>query len=202
MGTTAMGVDPEFLDVGQPKWKRPARRWWRWVCWLFVAPSLLLSCDFLMMTGSPFPLWYSERLKDPAAVVRMTENQLVLADGRAVSLPFIRRLPRDDPAFLKALQRGVEVGADGEVIGLVKIHRFCGNDPFVWKAVRIKLSELAGLMDPDGIDDRVVDAETIAKFKEHEDRSLNARDGLPSNLREKLWQTHLLYEGRLEFLDP
>ena len=110
----------------------------------------------MLLTGSPIPLWYTERLDHPVVVKEVTDKTLVLADGRSVLLPFIKRLPRNDPVFLKALKHGVEVGQDGEVVGLITVYPFCGNDPYHWYTKRINLSDLAGFMDPDGIDDSIV----------------------------------------------
>jgi hypothetical protein len=108
----------------------------------------------------------------------VTERSLVLADGRSIALPYIKRLPRNDPVFLKAVKHGVEVGADGEVIGLLTVYPFCGNDPYHWYTKRIDLSALPGFMDPDAIDDSIVHPDEIKLLKETESRSLD-RHGLP-----------------------
>ncbi len=140
-----MVVDPEFLNIGKVKSK--PRTGWSWVRWLLVYPLLGLAGRHMLMTGSPIPLWSTERFDQPVAVTEVTDKTLILADGRSVSLRFIKRLPRNDPVFLKALKHGVEVGQDGEVVGLIRDYRTCGNDPFVWRDRRINLSDLAGFMD-------------------------------------------------------
>ena len=144
--------------------------------------------------GSPIPLWYTERLDHPVRVKMVTEKSLVLADGRSVALPLIKRLPRNDPVFLRALKHGVEVGHDGEVVGLLKVHCMCGNDPFVWIARRINLSDLAGIMDPDGIDDSIVHPDEIKDLKENENRSLD-RHGLPFLLMSRVRNMRSIYRA-------
>ena len=105
-----MVVDPEFSDIGKDKSKPKTRRWARW---LLVYPLLGLAGCHMLLTGSPVPLWYTERLDHPVVVKEVTDKTLVLADGRSVALPFIKRLPVNDPVFLKALKHGVEVRQDG-----------------------------------------------------------------------------------------
>jgi hypothetical protein len=164
-----MVVDPDFNDIRKDKSK--PRTAWRWAGRLVVYPLLALAGCHMVRTGSPIPLWYTERLDHPVLVKEVTEKALVLADGRSISLPFIKRLPKNDPVFLKAMEHGVEVGQDGEVVGVVKINRPCANgDPFVWIGRRINLSDLAGFMDPDGIDDSIVPTEAIKYLKEDESR--------------------------------
>jgi hypothetical protein len=148
----------------------------------------------MLMTGSPVPLWYTERLDHQVVVKEVTDKTLVLADGRIVSLPFITRLPRNDPVFLAALKHGVEVGQDGEVVGLIRDYRTCGNDPFVWRDRRINLSDLAGFMDPDGIDDSIVDPDDIQFIKENENRSLD-HHRLPFLLLSKAGKMRFIYEA-------
>ena len=150
----------------------------------------------MLMTGSPVPLWYTERLDHPVVVKEVTDKTLVLADGRSVALPFIKRLPRNDPVFLKALKHGVEVGQDGEVVGLLTVYPSCGNDPYVWYTKRINLSDLAGFMDPDGIDDSIVPAELIKDLKENESRSL-VHHGLPLDVMGKARNVRSIYRAAL-----
>jgi hypothetical protein len=188
-----MVFDPEFSDIGKDKSK--PRSVWRWARWLLVYPLLGLSGCHMLLTGSPIPLWYTEPLDHPVRVKEVTDVTLVLADGSNVSLPFIKRLPKNDPVFLTALKHGVEVGQDGEVVGLVKINRTCANgDPFVWIGRRINLSDLAGFMDPDGIDDSIVPPDEIKFLKENESRSLD-RHGLPYQVLDKAHKMRLIYEA-------
>ncbi len=186
-----MVVDLDFSDIGKDKSKP---RTWRWARWLLVYPLLGLAACHMLITGSPVPLWYSERLDHPAVVKALTDKTLLLADGRSVALPFIKRLPRNDPVFLKALKHGVEVGRDGEVVGLIRDYRTCGNDPFVWRDRRINLSDLAGFMDPDGIDDSIVPHEVIEDLKENENRTLD-RHGLPFLLTSRISKVRQIYEA-------
>jgi hypothetical protein len=173
---TVMIADPDFSDIGKVK-SRP-RKAWSWARWLLVYPVLGLAGCHMLLTGSPIPLWYTERLDHPVRVKMVTEKSLVLADGRSVDLPFIKRLPTTHPVFLKAVKHGVEVGKDGEVVGLLTVYPICGNDPYHWYTKRINLSDLAGFMDPDGIDDSIVHPDDIKLLKEIESRSID-RHGLP-----------------------
>jgi hypothetical protein len=185
-----MITDPEFSEIGKDK-PRNVRRWARW---LLLYPSLGFAGCHMLMIGSPIPLWYTERLDHPVPVKELTDKALVLADGRSVSLLFIKRLPVNDPVFVSALKHRVEVGQDGEVVGLLKVHRICGNDPFVWINRRINLSDLAGFMDPDGIDDSIVPAEVITDLKENEGRSLGSH-GLPFFILGKAHKMRSIYEA-------
>jgi hypothetical protein len=171
-----MIVDPDFSDIGKGK-SRP-RKVWSWARWLLVYPLVGLAGCHMLLTGSPIPVWYTECLDHPVVVKELTEKALVLADGRSVALPLIKRLPRNDPVFQRALKHGVEVGHDGEVVGLLKVYPFCGNDPYHWYTKRVDLSALAGFMDPDAIDDSIVHPDDIKLLKETESRSLD-RHGLP-----------------------
>jgi hypothetical protein len=187
-----MVIDPDFSDIGKDKSK--TRTAWSWLRSLIVYPLLGLSGCHMLLTGSPVPLWYTEHLDHPVRVEALTDKSLVLADGRSVSLPFIKRLPKSDPVFPKALKHGVEVGQDGEVFGLITTYRFCGNDPYVWYTKRINLSDLAGYMDPDGIEDSIVPPEEIRFLKESESRSLD-RHGLPFMLMSKARRMRSIYEA-------
>ena len=187
-----MVVDSEFSDIGRNKSK--PRTGWFWARWLLVYPLLVLSGCHMLLTGSPIPLWRTERLDHPVVVKEVTEKVLGLADGRSVPLPFIKRLPVDDPVFLKALKHGVEVGQDGEVVGLITVYPFCGNDPCHWYTKRINLSDLAGFMDPDGIDDSIVHPEAIKFLKENEDTSLD-RHGLPFMVMRRAYKVRQIYEA-------
>jgi hypothetical protein len=187
-----MVVDPDFNDIRKDKSK--PRTAWRWAGRLVVYPLLALAGCHMVITGSPIPLWYTERLDHPVLVKALTDKALVLVDGRRVALPFIKRLPRNDPVFLKALKHGVEVGADGEVVGLLKVHRMCGNDPFVWIGRRINLSDLAGFMDPDGIDDSIVHPDEIKLLKENESRSID-RHGLPFDVMGRIRHLRGIYRA-------
>ncbi len=187
-----MITDPEFSDIGKGKSK--PRTGWSWVRWFLVYPLLGLAGCHMLMTGSPVPLWSTESLDHPVAVAEVTDKTLVLADGRGVALPFIKRLPRNDPVFLKALEHGVEVGQDGEVFGLIRDHRSCGNDPFVWRDRRINVSDLAGFMDPDCIDAAIVPVEVIKDLKENESSSLD-HHGLPFLLLSKAHKMRSIYKA-------
>lgn len=99
-----------------------------------------------------------------------------------------------DPVFLKALKRGVEVRQDSEVVGLITTYPSCGNDPCDWYTKRINLSNLAGFMDPDGIDDSIVDPDAIKDFKVNESKSLDGH-GLPYFLMSRVSKVRQIYEA-------
>lgn len=140
----------------------------------------------MLMTGSPIPLWCTERLDHPVLVKEVTDKSLVLADGRTVPLPFIKRLPKNDPVVLKALKHGVEVDRDGEVIGILKVATILSGGS--------TNSDLAGFMDPDGIDDSVLHPDEIKFLKETADRSLD-RHGLPYMVLHKAYEMREIYKA-------
>jgi hypothetical protein len=186
-----MITDPEFSDIGKNKPK--PRTVWRWAARLLVYPLLGLSgCH--MLTGSPIPLWYTERLDHSVVVNKVTDKTLILADGRSIPLPFIKLLPGNDPVFLRALKHGVEVGQDGELVGLLTVYPDCGNDPCHWYTKRINMSDLAGFMDPDGIDDSIVPRAEIKSLKENESRSLGPH-GLPYMVLNKAYKVRQIYKA-------
>jgi hypothetical protein len=187
-----MVVDPEFNDIGKNKSK--PKTGWSWLRWLLVNPLLWLAGCHMLMTGSPIPLWQTDSLNQPVRVKQVTETALILADGRSVSLPFIKRIPKNDAVFLTSLKHGVEVEEDGEVVGLITIYPDCGNDPYRWRTERINLSHLAGYMDPDGIDDSIVSVEVIDDLKKNENRSLD-RHGLPYSLMTGVSRVRQVYNG-------
>lgn len=133
-----------------------------WVRWFLVYPLLIVGGLHTLLTGSPIPLWHLESLDSPVQVKEITEEHLILADGRTVRLPFIRRLPASDPHFVVPVSQGVEVSDSGDVYVLMWVDRICGNDPYRWVRMRVNLSELAAAIDPTGIDDTRVDPESIA----------------------------------------
>jgi hypothetical protein len=185
-----MVVYSEFSEVGKDK----SRAGGSWLRWLIVYPVLSLSGCHMLLTGSPIPLWHIEHLNHPVVVKEVIDKSLILADGRRVSLPFIKRLPMSDPVFLKALKHGVEVGQDGEVVGLITVYHYCGNDPYHSRTFRINLSDLAGYMDPDGIDDSIVPLAAINDLKENESRWLDGH-GLPYFLMNKARKMRGIYEA-------
>jgi hypothetical protein len=183
--------DPEFIDIGHTKAVACHRRW---------RPGRALVCVLLglsgchtLLTGSPVPLWHIERLDRPVSVRTVGEDALVLADGRRFRLPFIKRLPTEAAVFVRALEHGVEVGQEGVVFGLIEPPRICGNDPVVFYRERVNLSELAGLLDPDGIDDSIVHPGAIRSLKETLNRTADRR-GMPHDVMGQLRRVRHVYE--------
>jgi hypothetical protein len=81
------------------------------------------------------------------------------------------------------------------VLGLVRISRTCANaDPYVWIGRRMNLSDLAGFMDPDGIDDSIVLPEVIKFLKDNENRSLDGH-GLPFFVLHKAYKMRQIYKA-------
>ncbi len=158
----------------------------RWLLIVFLFIVLMLLClwsQHFLETGSAIPFCYIERLNNPVAVTAVDDDALVLAAGRRIRLPFIKKLPKNDPAFTRDLRHGVELADEVKVIGLFDPRRECGNDLTVFRRLRIDLSELAGVLDPDGLDDASLSHEELQFFKEIYDTRSRDRDGMPSNAR-------------------
>jgi hypothetical protein len=105
---------------------------------------------------------------------------LLLSDGRRVTLPLIRRIPADAPVFRAALERGVEVGGDGGVYGLLTVYPSCGMTSYRYSTLRVHLSDLAGALHPEGIDEGVVSPEEIGMLGER-----LYRPGDPNRIRDR-----------------
>lgn len=187
-----MVPDPDFADTTEPK-AGPGHRPHRFRRWAIYAVLALSGLHFLG-TGSPIPLWHIERLNDPVAVRAVGDESLKLQDGRTVRLPFIKKLPKADLCFVKSVAHGVELGPGGEVFGLIEPRRMCGNDPTIFYRLRINLSELAGALDPDGIDNTVVDPELIKDLKESYFSGSRDRRGIPFNLSSMVGRVRELYK--------
>ena len=84
-------------------------------------------------------------------------------------------------------------GQECHFAGIKKSHN-CGNDPCHWYTKRINLSDLAGFMDPDGIDDSIVHPDEIKLLKENESRSLD-RHGLPFLVMHRAGKVRFIYEA-------
>ncbi len=191
-GVRTMVADPDFSHDPMTK-AGPGRRWSGTRRTLLVL--FILSALHMLGTGSPIPLWHIERLENPVAVTTIDSDALVLADGRRVRLPFITKIPKDDPAFARVLSHGVEVGDQGEVFGLIDPPRMCGNDPVVFYRKRIDLSEFAGLLDPDGIDDTIVLPEEIQEYKENYYSRSRDRRGMPLSIMLRVPILRRIYES-------
>ena len=176
-----MVVDP-FFSNDPPKPVRGRRGWW--IKRIVLYPLLTLSGCHMLLTGSPVPLWHIERLNNPIAVTTVGDT-LVLANGRRVRLPFIKTIPKDDPVFVRALEHGVEVDEKGEVFGLIDPPRMCGNDPVIFYRKRANLSDLAGILNPGGIDDSIVHPDEVRSLKENARWSLDYNE-MPYNVMGKL----------------
>lgn len=135
-----------------------------WIVGLLLA----LGLSHFLGTGSPIPLWHIEDLQNPGNVAVAAEEHLLLEDGRKLKLPHIHRIPHRAPLFRAAIQEGVEVSPDGEVTGLLWLRRYCGNDPYYWRRVRVNLTDLAGALDPDGIDPSLVPPDVVSFLLERD----------------------------------
>jgi hypothetical protein len=92
------------------------------------------------------------------------------------------------------VSHGVEIGDDGRVVGLIEPCRMCGNDPVAYRRLRIDLSELAGSLDPDGIEDAIVSPAWILDFKERFGSSRDRR-GVPYDWMSRASQLRRIYKS-------
>ncbi len=175
-------------------------KWVKYVRWLVLYPMLVLGGCHTLLTGSPIPLWHIEKLKDPVAVKSVTKTHMMLEDGHSITLPFITALPHDNPLFQAAISDGIEISEDGTTSGLMWLDRSCGNDPVVWRKVRVNLSDLAGSLQPNGINESIVHPDAIAYLEEHQriDLSQSSRSHRKRHLtfwdRSKMWAVHRQFE--------
>lgn len=123
-------------------------------------PLLGIWAAVTVLTGNPFPSWNLESLNSPVAVKSVEVDGLLLEDGRTIMLPFIKRIPADDPLMLAAVEHGVEIAGDGKVFGLLSVKRSCGYDS-LWIRRRVNLTSLAGMLLPDNLDESQVSPEVI-----------------------------------------
>lgn len=196
-GDFAMGCDPDFDDVfrGKPVAARRGR-FWRRVGLFAVAVVSFLAFVQMRETGSPIPFCFIEFLDHPVAVAEVGEDALRLEDGREIRLPFMKRLPQGDPAFAKALERGVEINPSGEAFGLINPPRMCGNDLTFYDRRRINLSDLAGLLDPGGIDDSIVNPDLIEEIVllKGDESPASYRRGMPRFVTGRAARVRQIYE--------
>lgn len=131
---------------------------WYWenrleLCIAAAIIPLVLGLLHYMWSGSPIPLWRVEVLDSPVQIRTITDSSFILEDGREVHLPYIKELPKDDPLIRAAIRDGVEINANGRVYGLLEHgDRLCG-DPVWWSRTRFDLSELSGMLNPEGLDE-------------------------------------------------
>lgn len=182
---------PEAKDaaVKRSKW------WWR----LLLYPAFFVAAFNTLLTTSPIPLWYFATLDDPVKVMTMTEDHLVLADGRNITLPFIKKLPYDNKLFQAAIANGVEIMSDGEVVGLMRLDKWCGHDPIQWKRIHVNLSNLAGALRPEGIDESVMSGEHLAFVAEHKRIDLSTWDSSHQRGHLTTWDCTKMRQIRNEF---
>ncbi len=128
----------------------------------FVGLNLVVA---VLFTIKPFT--ERDRLDRPVTVKDVTETEIVLVDGRHVGLPFVKRLPKDDPVFREVLAQGVEVDTQGEAYGLITVYPSCGMTAYRYFMKRINLSDLAGALCPDLIDDSAIPPEEIQFLKDN-----------------------------------
>ena len=73
-----------------------------------------------------------------------------------------------------------------------------GNDPVVYYRVRINLSELVGVVYPDGIDETVVHPEAIKDFKENNFSRQRDRRGMPPGFSGYVGHVRRMFESGRE----
>ena len=136
--------------------------------WVVSIPFLgfmgVVLASTALITIKPFV--ERDRLDRPVAVSKVTEKELVLADGRHLSLPLIKRIPKGDPVFQAVLEGGIEVDGRGEAYGLLTVYPSCGMTAYRYVMRKINLSDLAGALDPGGVDASAIDPEIIPLLKE------------------------------------
>ena len=107
-----------------------------------MSPVIYTRCDHFLLTGRFSPIDQVETLQGAVAVNGWSEDGLLLADGRTITLPGLTSLPKASVALAAATERGVQAGQDGRVYGLVKIHHWCGNDPVRNHVARVDLAHM------------------------------------------------------------
>lgn len=123
-------------------------------------PLLGIWAAVTQLTGNPFPTWHLESLNSPIAIKSVKADGLLLADGRTIKLPFVKRIPADDPLMLAAVEHGIEIADDGKVFGLLSVKRSCGYDS-LWIRRRVNLASLAAILLPNNLDDSQVSPEVV-----------------------------------------
>lgn len=124
-------------------------------------PLLGIWAAVTLFTGSPFPTWDLESLNSPVIVKSVKADGLLLEDGRTIKLPFVKRIPAEDPLMLAAVEHGVEIADDGKVFGLLRVDRACGVDTCVWYRRRVNLASLAAILLPNNLDESQVSPEVV-----------------------------------------
>ena len=74
----------------------------------------------------------------------------------------------------------------------------CGNDPVVYYRSRVNLSELAGFLNPDGIDAAIVDPAEIQELKERCSTQSRDRHGLPFDVMARMRLMRRIYEAAMK----
>jgi len=97
--------------------------------WLIVLTVLVGFAGFtLFMLGAVGPRYRQiDRLSAVASVTSWQGADLILEDGRRLSLPGIKRITGSERALRHLVERGVEVKPNGRVAVLVRIYSGCGN---------------------------------------------------------------------------
>jgi hypothetical protein len=138
---------------------------WRKRIW-WISASLALTIHGLLawLPGTPISLWKTELLNDPVLVRSVTSKHLILEDGRTISLPWIKEIPRDNPLFLESIKDGIEVHENGEVYCRIWIDPMAPSIP-LWQKRRVNLGVLAAVLFPAGLDDAQFDPRFWASFQ-------------------------------------
>lgn len=165
--------DPDFDPSKEKDVPVSDRRGWAWLRWACLVPIMAVMLPVLAITLKPFR--YAERLARPVAVAEVTRRALLLADGTRLRLPFIKRIPLDDPVLKVVLEQGVEKDAEGRVYGLLCVRPICGMTAYHDFTYRVNLSDVIGALDPSELDESLIHPEEIAVLRENVDRPRNPR---------------------------
>ena len=182
-----LAFDPELDDAEGVKPGERLRdelaRAFRWLV-LYPAAAYLGLCLVIVTIRLIVPLFTADRLQHPVAVKAIGAKELILADGRHVSLRSLKRMPSDDPVFRLALKNGVEVDGRGEVFGLLTIWANCGVTLEPCHVTRINLRDLAASGNPDCVDESALNSEELSFLKEWNSR--------PDKIPGRLWGIPLI----------
>jgi hypothetical protein len=156
--------DPDLDGLDTKGGPTSARRGPAWVHWLCAIPVVLVVLSALPLVVRPFR--YAERLNHPVAVAGVTQEALRLADGTLLRVPYIRRIPRNDPVLGAVLERGVERDSQGKVHALLTVYPTCGMTLYRHYTYRVNLGHVIAALDPTALDEPRIPPEEIRSLSD------------------------------------
>jgi len=121
------------------------------------------------------PFRFAERLSHPVTVVTVTPQALVLVDGTHLRLPFIKRIPHNDPTLRWILEQGVERDARGQVYCLLTVRPNCGMTVYRDYTYKVNLSDVVGALDPSALDESLLLPDEVAQIRTYVKRPSGTR---------------------------